>query len=180
VFNVVADWWLKAKAEPFAQIEIVDHTADITQLQHQLRKKEEERQRVIEAWRKGGILTLEDVERQMKAIDSEKLAIESQLQELESQDAIYAVVQEKYDRIRQIAVIEMEGDKAEKRRLIEMAVSKITVTTEGTGRKKNAIVRVQFLTGEEKVLKRQWWHTTIVEVDYPDTSLMTFYRDADI
>jgi site-specific DNA recombinase len=166
VFSAVADWWRKAKAEPFAQIEIVDHTADITQLQHQLLVKETERQRIIDAWRKGRILTIEDVERQMKAIDAEKLAIESQLQQLESQDAIYAVVQEKYDRIRQIGMIELEGDKAEQRRLTGMAVSKVTVTTEGTGHKKNAIVSVRFLTGEEKVFKRQWWHTSLFEVEH--------------
>jgi hypothetical protein len=164
VWDMVSRWLWKAKEDPFDQVEIIDTAAEKAQLQRQLLNKEEGRQRIITAFRESDFLTHTDVRQQIKAIDEEKRAIEAQLQHLEQQDIVLGVFKDKYKRLMEL---DLSGEHTEKRRLITEYTSTITVATEGVGRKKNATVTVRFLNGEERTIKRCWWHTTVHEVEYP-------------
>ncbi|HEX2171969.1 MAG TPA: hypothetical protein VHL09_05940 [Dehalococcoidia bacterium] len=116
--------------------------------------KEQERERVMTLYRRGRV-TLDEAEAQLDATGREASEIRGFLEAVRAQRDLASAFEARYveaaallTRLRdRLEDIEREGDWTAKRRLVELLVARIDVTTVGTGRKRSARVAITYTFG---------------------------------
>lgn len=124
---------------------------EVAQLRSQLRAKEAERERVMTMFRRGRI-TVPDMDAQLDSLNAEASQIRSALEALESQTRLADAYEARFSEVSALLQalrtgleeIERTNDIEAKRRVVEMLVAEILVTTTGAGKDKVAALRVSY------------------------------------